>query len=63
MRQRRTRRGVQHSYAVFEKPIALTKDGYFELPQGPGLGVTIRKDLYRKAPTERGTRRAIDEPH
>jgi L-alanine-DL-glutamate epimerase-like enolase superfamily enzyme len=36
----------EHSYAVFEDPIALTKDGYFNLPQGPGLGVTIRKDLY-----------------
>jgi L-alanine-DL-glutamate epimerase-like enolase superfamily enzyme len=31
---------------VFENPIALTKDGYFELPQAPGLGVAIRKDLY-----------------
>ncbi len=36
----------EHSYAVFDNPIALTKDGYFDLPQGPGLGVTIRKDLY-----------------
>jgi D-galactarolactone cycloisomerase len=36
----------EHSYAVFENPIALTKDGYFELPQAPGLGVAIRKDLY-----------------
>jgi L-alanine-DL-glutamate epimerase-like enolase superfamily enzyme len=38
----------EHSYAVFEQPIALTKDGYFDLPQGPGLGVAIRKDLYEK---------------
>jgi L-alanine-DL-glutamate epimerase-like enolase superfamily enzyme len=38
----------EHSYAVFEHPIALTKDGYFELPGAPGLGVTIRKDLYEK---------------
>jgi D-galactarolactone cycloisomerase len=36
----------EHSYAVFEKPIALTSDGFFELPQAPGLGVAIRKDLY-----------------
>jgi L-alanine-DL-glutamate epimerase-like enolase superfamily enzyme len=36
----------EHSYAVFEQPIALTRDGYFDLPQAPGLGVTIRKDLY-----------------
>jgi len=39
----------EHSYAVFEQPIALTKDGYFNLPQAPGLGVTIRKDLYEKS--------------
>jgi L-alanine-DL-glutamate epimerase-like enolase superfamily enzyme len=38
----------EHGYAVFEHPIALTKDGYFELPAAPGLGVTIRKDLYEK---------------
>jgi len=39
----------EHSYAVFENPITLTKDGYFELPQRPGLGVAIRKDLYEKS--------------
>jgi L-alanine-DL-glutamate epimerase-like enolase superfamily enzyme len=39
----------EHSYAVFEEPIALTKDGYFDLPQRPGLGVAIRKDLYEKS--------------
>jgi len=39
----------EHSYAVFENPITLTKDGYFELPQSPGLGVAIRKDLYEKS--------------
>ena len=33
---------------MFEHPIALTKDGYFDLPGAPGLGVTIRKDLYEK---------------
>ena len=38
----------EHSYAVFETPIALTKDGYFEVPQGPALGVTIRADLFEK---------------
>ncbi len=38
----------EHSYAVFEDPMTLTKDGYFNLPQGPGLGVAIRKDLYEK---------------
>jgi L-alanine-DL-glutamate epimerase-like enolase superfamily enzyme len=39
----------EHSYAVFEEPIKLTKDGYFELPSKPGLGVSIRKELYKKA--------------
>jgi len=39
----------EHSYAVFEHPIALTKDGYFDLPQAPGLGVSIRRDLYEGA--------------
>jgi L-alanine-DL-glutamate epimerase-like enolase superfamily enzyme len=30
---------------IFEDPPVLTKDGYFNLPQKPGLGVTINKDL------------------
>jgi L-alanine-DL-glutamate epimerase-like enolase superfamily enzyme len=38
----------EHSYAVFEQPITLTKDGHFDLPKAPGLGVSIRKDLYEK---------------
>ncbi len=39
----------EHSYAVFEQPIEMTRDGYFELPTKPGLGVAIRKELYKKA--------------
>jgi D-galactarolactone cycloisomerase len=35
-------------FAMFENPILLDKDGYFNLPQGPGLGMTIRKDLIQK---------------
>jgi L-alanine-DL-glutamate epimerase-like enolase superfamily enzyme len=31
--------------AIFEDPPVLSKDGYFNLPQKPGLGVTINKDL------------------
>jgi len=31
--------------AIFEDPPVLTRDGYFNLPQKPGLGVTINKDL------------------
>jgi L-alanine-DL-glutamate epimerase-like enolase superfamily enzyme len=30
---------------IFEDPPVLTKDGYFNVPQKPGLGVTINKDL------------------
>jgi D-galactarolactone cycloisomerase len=36
-------------YAMFENPIVLTKDGHFDLPQGPGLGMTIRKELLVKS--------------
>jgi L-alanine-DL-glutamate epimerase-like enolase superfamily enzyme len=31
--------------AIFEDPPVLTKDGYFNMPHKPGLGVTINKDL------------------
>jgi L-alanine-DL-glutamate epimerase-like enolase superfamily enzyme len=31
--------------AIFEDPPVLTRDGYFNVPQKPGLGVTINKDL------------------
>jgi D-galactarolactone cycloisomerase len=31
--------------AIFENPPVLDKEGYFSLPQAPGLGVTIRKDF------------------
>jgi D-galactarolactone cycloisomerase len=34
-----------YPFAIFENPITLTKDGYFDLPRGPGLGMTIRQDL------------------
>jgi len=32
-------------WQVFENPPVLEKDGYIKVPQGPGLGVTFRKDL------------------
>jgi D-galactarolactone cycloisomerase len=35
-------------FAMFENPILLDKDGYFNLPQGPGLGMKIRQDLIQK---------------
>jgi len=35
-------------WQVFENPPALEKDGYIKVPQGPGLGVTFKKDLIEK---------------
>jgi D-galactarolactone cycloisomerase len=35
-------------FAVFEEPLTLTKDGYFNLPQGPGLGMSINSDFIDK---------------
>lgn len=35
-------------WSVFENAPILEKDGYMRPPQGPGIGVTIRKDLIEK---------------
>jgi L-alanine-DL-glutamate epimerase-like enolase superfamily enzyme len=35
-------------FAIFEEPPVLTSDGYFNLPQGPGLGMKIREDFIDK---------------
>jgi D-galactarolactone cycloisomerase len=32
-------------FAIFENPPLLDRDGAFPVPQGPGLGVTIREDM------------------
>ncbi len=32
-------------FAIFENPPVLDKEGYFSLPQAPGLGVTIKKEF------------------
>jgi len=32
-------------FSIFEEPVTLTKDGYFALPQEPGLGMKINKDF------------------
>jgi L-alanine-DL-glutamate epimerase-like enolase superfamily enzyme len=37
--------GYENNFAIFENPIKLTKDGYFDMPQEPGLGMRIRQDL------------------
>jgi L-alanine-DL-glutamate epimerase-like enolase superfamily enzyme len=38
-----------YPFSIFENPPVLTKDGYFDLPQGPGLGMKIREDLILKS--------------
>jgi L-alanine-DL-glutamate epimerase-like enolase superfamily enzyme len=35
----------EYPFAIFENPLTLDKDGYFNLPQGPGLGITINKEF------------------
>jgi L-alanine-DL-glutamate epimerase-like enolase superfamily enzyme len=35
----------EYPFAIFENPVTLDKDGYFNLPQGPGLGITINKEF------------------
>jgi L-alanine-DL-glutamate epimerase-like enolase superfamily enzyme len=34
-----------NGFAILEDPPLVDKEGYLPLPQGPGLGVTIKKDL------------------
>jgi D-galactarolactone cycloisomerase len=38
----------EHPFAIFENPLTLDKDGFFNLPQGPGLGMTIKKEFLEK---------------
>ena len=35
----------EYPFQVFENPPTLDNDGYFNLPQGPGLGMTIKKEF------------------
>ena len=35
----------EYPFEIFENPPTLDKDGYFAVPQGPGLGVTIKKEF------------------
>jgi L-alanine-DL-glutamate epimerase-like enolase superfamily enzyme len=35
----------EYPFQIFENPPVLDKDGYFNLPQGPGLGMTIKKEF------------------
>ena len=34
----------EHFFSIFENPPRLTEDGYFEMPNDPGLGVEIKRD-------------------
>jgi L-alanine-DL-glutamate epimerase-like enolase superfamily enzyme len=31
---------------MFENPPVLDKNGYFKVPDGPGLGMTIKKEFF-----------------
>ena len=35
----------EHPFAMFENPPVLDKNGYFKVPDGPGLGITIKKEF------------------
>ena len=37
-------RDYAHDLGMFEEPMVLQKGGVFNVPQGPGLGVTVKKD-------------------
>ena len=39
----------EYPFEIFENPLTLDKDGYFNLPQGPGLGMTIKKEFIAAA--------------
>jgi D-galactarolactone cycloisomerase len=36
----------EHPFAMVENPPVLDKDGHFKVPDGPGLGITIRKEFF-----------------
>jgi D-galactarolactone cycloisomerase len=38
----------EYPFQIFENPPTLDKDGYFNLPQGPGLGMTIKKEFLQE---------------
>jgi len=35
----------EHPFSIFENPLTLDKEGFFNLPQAPGLGMTIKKEF------------------
>lgn len=38
--------GYESSYAIFENPPVVRADGTIKLPDGPGIGMTVRKELF-----------------
>jgi L-alanine-DL-glutamate epimerase-like enolase superfamily enzyme len=39
----------EYPFAMFENPPVLDKEGYFRVPDGPGLGIKIQKEFYEKS--------------
>ncbi len=38
-----------YPFSIFEEPPVLDKQGYFSVPKGPGLGVTVKKEFFEDA--------------
>jgi L-alanine-DL-glutamate epimerase-like enolase superfamily enzyme len=38
----------EHRFAIFQNPLRIARDGFIDVPQGPGLGVEIDQDLVQK---------------
>ena len=39
---------IFNGWSIFQNAPSLGKDGYITMPQGPGLGVTLRRDLIER---------------
>ncbi len=44
--------GYESSYGIFEAPPTLRPDGTIKLPDGPGLGLTVRKELFTEVASD-----------
>jgi L-alanine-DL-glutamate epimerase-like enolase superfamily enzyme len=40
---------IGQMWSVYENPPRIGKDGYMQLPDAPGLGITIKPDLLQDA--------------
>ena len=45
----------ENSYAIFESPPVLRPDGTIKMSDAPGLGLTVRKELFTDTPSEGGS--------